>query len=237
MANLPEPQRDDEFVFDLYDASAHEDEPLVWLLPDETLALLDSTRQGALQVSLRDIALPGTIENPERVTPGFESPILSPGVPFSHSLNEKLLAQHRSTRGLLRIAAVAAILLLGTTLPSIVERSQPAYVKASAASNSSAAPAEAVEKGRILNVMTSRDESIENLSLRYAGHSDDQQLEEIRKLNPEVLDFEHLQGGEVIKIPLPALATQLFAHYIGGNRLGLCGPRFVVTDVFFKNSH
>jgi hypothetical protein len=206
MAKLHEPQRDDdEFVFDLYDASVPQDEPLVWLLPEENLALLDSPPQRASQLSPRDVDLPVTVAAAERMTPSFDSPILSlPGAPFSHSLNEKLLAPHRSTRGLLRIAAVAAILLLGTTLPSIIERSQPAHVKASAASKGLAIPAAAVEKGRILNVMSSRDESIEDLSLRYAGHFDAEQFQEIRKLNPEVLDFEHLQGGDLIKIPLPA---------------------------------
>jgi hypothetical protein len=205
MADLPKPQRDDELVFDLYDASVHRDEPLVWLLTEENSALLDRPPQGASQPSPRDIALLAPVVTPERVAPGRDSPILSvPDELFSRPRSEKLLAPHLSTRGLLRIAAVAAILLLGSALPSILERSQPAHVKASAASNGLAVPAAVVEKGRVLNVMASTDESIEDLSLRYAGNFDEEQLQEIKELNPEVMDFDHLQGGELVKIPLRA---------------------------------
>ena len=203
MANLPKLHRDDEFDFELYDASVHREEPLVWLLAEEDLALLDSPPQRASQLTTPAIALPVAVDPPERAKPRFDSPILSfPAAPFSYSLGEKSFAPYRSSRGLVRIAAVAGILLLGTTLPSILERFHPADVKASAVLRGSAAPAPVVEKGRILNVMASRDESVKDLSVRYAGGFDDEQFQEIRKLNPEVLDFDHLQGGELIKIPL-----------------------------------
>jgi hypothetical protein len=55
---------------------------------------------------------------------------------------------------------------------------------------------------RVLTVMAGRQETVKDLSVRYAGHFDEDLFEEIRKLNSDLKDPDHLEDGQLIRIPL-----------------------------------
>lgn len=59
---------------------------------------------------------------------------------------------------------------------------------------------------RVLTVMAGRQETVKDISIRFVGHFDDDLFEEIRKLNPELKDPDHLEDGQLIQIPLRATA-------------------------------
>jgi hypothetical protein len=42
----------------------------------------------------------------------------------------------------------------------------------------------------------------QDISIRYVGHFDNDLFEEIRKLNPDLKDPDHLEDGQLIRIPL-----------------------------------
>jgi hypothetical protein len=46
-------------------------------------------------------------------------------------------------------------------------------------------------------------------SIRYVGHFDDVLLEEIRNLNPDLKDPDHLEDGQLIRIPLREATLEL----------------------------
>jgi hypothetical protein len=133
------------------------------------------------------------------------------GIPIASSpLTYKPPAQYNLTRWLFRVAALVGILLIGSVLPSILEHMRPARVKAFAAVGgpstgiqSALSPRSGVV--RVLTVMAGREETVKDLSLRYVGHFDDDLFEEIRKLNPDLKDPDHLEDGQLIRIPLRAL--------------------------------
>ena len=52
--------------------------------------------------------------------------------------------------------------------------------------------------------MAGRQETVKDLSVRYTGHFDDDLFEEIRKLNPDLIDPDHLEDGQLVRIPLRA---------------------------------
>jgi hypothetical protein len=108
------------------------------------------------------------------------------------------------TRRFLRVAAVVTILLIGSTLPSIIERLHPARVKASPALGTQVSAATKNANVRILTVMAGREETIKDLTVRYSGHFDGQLLQEIRNLNPGLNDLNRLEDGQLIRIPLRA---------------------------------
>jgi len=123
----------------------------------------------------------------------------------------------------LRSAAVATILLLGTLLLAIFGRSESARAFApsifhssrgesgaqtsAGESNGSAGTYDAVPldngNGQILTVVAGPQQTLRDLSLRYAGHFDGDLLQEIRSLNPDLKDPEHLESGQLVRIPLP----------------------------------
>jgi hypothetical protein len=200
MANRPDSDNLDENLFEIYDESIQRDEPLAWLIPDEDLALLDNppehtTRFNAAQDTDQD----GT----QRSRQCTDRPIFSfPTAPFSLRLTDVLLVQPNPTRIFFRVAAVVAILLIGTALPSIIERVHPARVKASPALESTKNA-----NVRILTVMAGRDETVKDISVRYVGHFDEQLTQEIRKLNPGLNDLDHLENGQLVRIPLRAATS------------------------------
>jgi hypothetical protein len=55
----------------------------------------------------------------------------------------------------------------------------------------------------VLTVIVRPQQSLKDLSLLYAGHFDTELLEEIRTLNPGLKDPDHLEVGQLIRIPLP----------------------------------
>jgi hypothetical protein len=135
----------------------------------------------------------------------IDTPIFSiPGAPFSFRLTGGLPVRPNPTRRFLRVAAVVTILLIGSTLPSIIERLHPARVKASPALGTQVSAATKNANVRILTVMAGREETTKDLTVRYSGHFDGQLLQEIRNLNPGLNDLNHLEDGQLIRIPLRA---------------------------------
>jgi hypothetical protein len=113
-------------------------------------------------------------------------------------------------RWLLRIAALVSILLIGSVLPPILKHMRPIRVKAYATvGGPSAASQSAGRLGnrpvRVLTVMAGREETVKGISLQYLGYFDDDLLGEISRLNPNLKDFNRLEDGQLIRIPLRTL--------------------------------
>jgi hypothetical protein len=195
MTNQFDKNKPDDIIFEIYDESIHQDESLAWFIAEEDLALLEKPPQSATQD-----ARPSKTKPP---APCIESPIFSfPAAPFSFRLTDALLVQPDPTRRLLRVAAVLAILLIGSALPSIIERAHPVRVKASSAFGIPVSGTTKNARVRVLTVMAGRQETIKDISERYTGHFDSELVEEIHNLNPGLSDFKHLEDGQLIRIPL-----------------------------------
>jgi hypothetical protein len=59
------------------------------------------------------------------------------------------------------------------------------------------------ENGQVLTVVAGSQQTLKDLSLRYAGHFDRGLSQEILNLNPDIKDAGHLEAGQLIRIPLP----------------------------------
>jgi hypothetical protein len=70
-----------------------------------------------------------------------------------------------------------------------------------------AAPLE-TNDGLILTVAASANQSIRDVSLRYIGHFDTKLSKQILLLNPDLKNPDHLQDGQLIRIPLPTGALK-----------------------------
>jgi type II secretory pathway predicted ATPase ExeA len=120
-------------------------------------------------------------------------------------------------------SAIVAVILLSGTLLAILGRSQsrrtippstlnssaevtgpllPADRSGNAAASYDAAP-EDTDHGQVLTVVAGPQQSLKDLSLRYAGHFDSDLSNKILSLNPDLKDPDHLEEGELIRIPLP----------------------------------
>jgi hypothetical protein len=197
MANRPDSDNLHENVLEIYDESVHPDESLAWLIADEDLALLDNLPQRVSQGE--------TAHNTQPSVQCIDSPVFAhTSASLSIRLSDGLHLQSNPKRTFFRLAAVVAVLLIGSALPSIIERLHPARVKASPALESQASAVTKNAKARILTVMAGRDETVKDISVRYVGHFDDQLLQEIRNLNPSLNDPDHLGDGQLIQIPLRA---------------------------------
>jgi general secretion pathway protein A len=122
-----------------------------------------------------------------------------------------------------RSAILAVILLSGTLLLAILGRSEskreitPAAVDTSSdalramtrADRSDATTAgydaapQDTGSGQMLTVVAGPQQSLKDLSLLYVGHFDSELSEKIRSLNPGLKDPDHLEAGQLIRIPLP----------------------------------
>jgi type II secretory pathway predicted ATPase ExeA len=120
----------------------------------------------------------------------------------------------------LRSAMLTIVLLSGTLLLAMLGRSAARQAAAPATPHDSsdalgtlgraegsaagydAAPQD-TGAGQVLTVMVGPQQTLKDLSLRYAGHFDEQLAEKIRSLNPDLKDPEHLEAGQLIRIPLP----------------------------------
>jgi hypothetical protein len=195
MTNQLDKNKPGDMIFEIYDESIHQDESLVWFVAEEDLALPEKPPQSATQDARQSRTKPPA--------PRIESPIFSfPAAPFSSRLTDALLVQPDPTRRLLHVAAVVAILLIGSALPSIIERIHPARVKASSALGIPVSEKTKNTRVRVLTVMAGREETIKDISERYTGYFDNELIEEIHNLNPGLSDFEHLEDGQLIRIPL-----------------------------------
>jgi AAA domain len=120
-----------------------------------------------------------------------------------------------------RLLAFAGICLLGSLLPSILERAEPARVTAATSLNSSSnarwslAPAnpskpkaysadpEDIGSGQVLTVVARPGQTLKDLSLLYVGRFDSDLFKQICSLNPELKDPNHIEAGQLIRVPLP----------------------------------
>jgi general secretion pathway protein A len=122
-----------------------------------------------------------------------------------------------------RSAIVAVVLLSGTLLVAILGRTEsmqrltPAIFDHSsdalgpmatadrsdpAAGNYDAAPQD-TESGQVITVMAGPQQTLQDLSLKYVGHFDSDLSKKICDLNPALKDPDHLEAGQLIRIPLP----------------------------------
>jgi type II secretory pathway predicted ATPase ExeA len=123
----------------------------------------------------------------------------------------------------LRSAVVAVVLLSGTLLLAILGRSEsmhrltPAIFDHSSdalgpmatadRSDSTVASYDAVPQdtgnGQVLTVAAGPQQTLRDLSLKYLGHFDSDLSKKICDLNPDLKDPDHLEAGQLIRIPLP----------------------------------
>ena len=122
-----------------------------------------------------------------------------------------------------RSAILAAILLSGTLWLAILGRSEskkgisPAIFDNSSSALEQVTPADPSEgsiagydaapqdtgSGQVLTVMAGPQQTLKDLSLRYVGHFDSDLSKKICSLNPDLKDPDHLEEGQLIRIPLP----------------------------------
>ncbi len=57
---------------------------------------------------------------------------------------------------------------------------------------------------QIITVAVKPDQTLRDLSILYAGRYDNDMLKQILALNPELKDPDHLEPGQLIRLPLPA---------------------------------
>jgi type II secretory pathway predicted ATPase ExeA len=122
-----------------------------------------------------------------------------------------------------RTAAVGVILLAATLLLAILGRSESKQVLSPAMfdntssslgllpsadtfpiqdSGYDAAPQDTGD-GQVLTVVAGSHQSVRDLALRYIGHFDRELSEKIASLNPGLKDPDHLDPGQLIRLPLP----------------------------------
>ena len=65
-----------------------------------------------------------------------------------------------------------------------------------------AADPQDTDSGQVLTVVARPQQTLEQISLVYLGHFDAHLFEEICSLNPELKDPNHIQGGQLIRLPL-----------------------------------
>ena len=66
-----------------------------------------------------------------------------------------------------------------------------------------AADPQDIGDSQVLTVVVGSHQTLKDLSLLYAGHFDPDQFKEICNLNPELKDPDHLQAGQLIRMPVP----------------------------------
>jgi type II secretory pathway predicted ATPase ExeA len=144
----------------------------------------------------------------------------------------------------LRSAILAAIILSGILALAILGRSESmrsitpasfdrfsdalgASVHAARAAVGSPATYDAdpqdTGSGQVITVAAGPQQSIKDLSMRYVGHFDNELFEQIRSLNPDLKDPDHLQAGQLIRIPLPSGALRKVNDTAEGDALGESG--------------
>ena len=57
--------------------------------------------------------------------------------------------------------------------------------------------------GQVLTVAAGPQETVKDLSIRYNGRFDGELADKIKSLNPDLKDLDHLEEGQLIRIPLP----------------------------------
>jgi len=180
--------------------------------PNLPVAILDAPAATALGAAKVAKPRPKPVPVPKFVDRGMR-----PSLTYSAS------AKTSSPGWRVRSAILAAIVLFATLLIAMLGRSEsakrgftPAIVNPSSDvqglpapagsstgkhSNYDAAP-EDTENGQVITVMAGPNQSINDLMLRYVGHFDSELSQKIRSLNPDLKDPDHLEAGQLIRIPL-----------------------------------
>ena len=128
-----------------------------------------------------------------------------------------------SSKWPVRSAILIVILLSGTLLLALLGRSESKHALTPGTFDSSsnalgsvittdrsegptanydAAPLD-TGNGQLLTVVAGPQQTLKDLSLRYLGHFDSELSEKISSLNPDLKDPDHLEAGQLIRIPLP----------------------------------
>ena len=234
MADLPSEDHIELSGCEIYDESRYQDHELIWISSDEEAPTVAQTAEslGATFLNPWDVCgsearasdsaaevlciIPDFARHPSSNTDltllpsGGSNGYSSAGILFGSILpSYKPFAEFNLTRRLFRVAALVSVLLIGSLLPSILGHLRPNWVKASAvvggpSTASRSAGGHMSRPVRVLTVMAGRQETLKDLTVRYAGHFDDDLFEEIRKLNPDLKDPDHLEDGQLIRIPLRA---------------------------------
>jgi general secretion pathway protein A len=120
-------------------------------------------------------------------------------------------------------AILAVILLCGTVVVAVLGRTQsrqgltPAVFDPSTDTLGPLPPADGSEgttesyeadpqdtgNGQVLTVIAGPQQTLKDLTMRYVGHYDDDLSKQISSLNPDLKDPDHLEAGQLIRIPLP----------------------------------
>jgi hypothetical protein len=234
MADLPSEDHIELSGCEIYDESRYQDHELIWLSSDEeaptvaqTAESLETTflnpwdvcaSEAMASVSAAEVLciIPDFARHPSSNTDltllpsGGSNGYSSAGILFGSILpTYKPFAEFNLARRFFRVAALVSVLLIGSVLPSIVGHLRPTWVKTSAAVAGSSTATQSAGRPlsrpvRVLTVMAGRQETVKDLSVRYAGRFDEDLFEEIRTFNPDLKDPDHLEDGQLIRIPLQA---------------------------------
>ena len=155
---------------------------------------------------------------PAPITPAINKDRPSKGY-LSYDAGRKISPPKWPTRS----AVLAVVLLSGTLLLAILGRSESMQAIASGLFHHSssalgtrvfAEPSEGAiasydaepldtDGGQVLTVMAGPQQTLKELTLRYLGHFDSDLSKKICSLNPDLKDPDHLEAGQLIRIPLP----------------------------------
>ena len=160
--------------------------------------------------------------------PGAASPSTTQDRPANSSLTYDADRKSNSPKLTVRSAILPILLLAGGTLLLAIlgrsesrqrmsagfDRSRDASGRTLPADPSSGAVAvydampQEMEDGQVLTVAAGPQQTLKDLSLRYTGHFDSELALKIRALNPDLTDPDHLEAGQLIRIPLPSGAMK-----------------------------
>jgi type II secretory pathway predicted ATPase ExeA len=183
---------------------------------------------GGATLPAPEATAPAEIPPAEMAAPSSESTESAAATIVSEPPTSALLTYGASKRiGMpgwpVKSALLAIVLLSGTLLVTFLGRTlakrAPAPATADRASEIQGAQAPAnppegtpanyaadpqdTESGQVITVVAGPQQSLKDLTLRYVGHFDDDLSKKIASLNPDLKDPDHLEPGELIRIPLP----------------------------------
>jgi type II secretory pathway predicted ATPase ExeA len=138
------------------------------------------------------------------LTYGASKKIGMPGWPVKSALLAIVLLS-----GTLLVTFLGRTLAKRAPAPSTADRASeiqgaqaPANPSGGTPANYAADPQD-TESGQVITVVAGPQQSLKDLTLRYVGHFDDDLSKKIASLNPDLKDPDHLEPGELIRIPLP----------------------------------
>jgi type II secretory pathway predicted ATPase ExeA len=92
--------------------------------------------------------------------------------------------------------------LNSSSTPSTLGANASSGVPETPPSDYDAAPQDTGD-GQVLTVAAGPQETVKDLSIRYNGRFDGELADKIKSLNPDLKDLDHLEEGQLIRIPLP----------------------------------